>query len=114
MAQVDIRINGYAYTVGCADGEEDHLRAMAEQVEATVNMVRAAGGAGGEARTLMMAALLLADRVHDMKAGISAPPPPPAIPEAPPPAPALDPEILQRLLNAAEQAERIAERLEAA
>ncbi len=34
MAQVTIRINGYPYTVGCEDGEEQHLQAMVEQVEA--------------------------------------------------------------------------------
>ncbi|OYV49576.1 MAG: cell division protein ZapA, partial [Acidocella sp. 20-58-15] len=25
MAQVTIRINGFAYTVGCEDGQEPHL-----------------------------------------------------------------------------------------
>ena len=33
MAQVTVRINGYAYTVGCQDGEEQHLLAMAGEVE---------------------------------------------------------------------------------
>ena len=33
MAQVTLRINGYAYTVGCKDGEEQHLQAMAGEVE---------------------------------------------------------------------------------
>ena len=33
MAQVTVRINGYAYTVGCQDGEEQHLQAMAGEVE---------------------------------------------------------------------------------
>ena len=47
MAQVDIRINGYAYSLGCADGEEQHLRDMAARVEATVGMVKAAGGSQG-------------------------------------------------------------------
>lgn len=109
MAQVDVRINGYSYSLGCADGEEEHLRAMAAKVEATVGMVKAAGGAIGEARTLIMAALLLADRVTDLEAGapvMAAPPPAPA--------PALDPELVERLVHAAEQAERIAAALEAA
>ena len=30
MAQVTVRINGYSYTVGCRDGEEQHLQAMAD------------------------------------------------------------------------------------
>jgi cell division protein ZapA len=107
MAQVDVRINGYSYSLGCADGEEDHLRAMAAKVEATVGMVKAAGGAIGEARTLIMAALLLADRVTDLEAGAP-------VVAAPPPAPALNPQVVERLVHAAEQAERIADALEAA
>ena len=33
MAQVTVRINGYAYAVGCEDGQEAHLLSMVEQVE---------------------------------------------------------------------------------
>jgi cell division protein ZapA len=32
MAQVTVKINGYSYTVGCEDGQEAHLQAMASQV----------------------------------------------------------------------------------
>ena len=31
MAQVTLRINGYAYTVGCKDGASPHLRALEEE-----------------------------------------------------------------------------------
>lgn len=107
MAQVTIRIGGYSYTVGCQDGQEEHLRAMAAKVDETVSILKAASGPGGEARLLMMAALFLADRVHDLET--SGPPP------APPPPPAgLDPAVVDRLARAAEQAELIAGRLERA
>ena len=33
MAQVTVRIKGYAYTVGCQDGEENHLLAMAAEID---------------------------------------------------------------------------------
>lgn len=104
MAQVDIRINGYPYSLGCADGEEDHLRAMADKVEQMTGVVKATGAVVGEARTLVMAALLLADRVSELEAG--APPP------APPAAPGPDPALVARIVRAAEEAERIAEALE--
>ncbi len=68
MAQVTVRINGYSYTVGCEDGQEQHLQAMAEQVETRVNSIKALGGQSGEARLLVLAALLMADELHDMKA----------------------------------------------
>ncbi len=40
MAQVTVRINGYAYTVGCQDGEEEHLQAMADEVERRIDRSR--------------------------------------------------------------------------
>ncbi len=66
MAQLTVKINGYAYTVGCADGQEQHLQAMAEQVESRVDRIRALGSQSGESRLLVQAALLMADELHDM------------------------------------------------
>src|SRR5271163_4760864 len=67
MAQVTIRINGYAYIVGCEDGQESHLERMATEIEQRVNSIKAIGGQSGEARLLMLAALLLADELHDIR-----------------------------------------------
>lgn len=67
MAQMTVRINGYNYTVGCEDGQEAHLRAMADEVEQRIASIKAAGGGSGEARLLVLAALLLADEVHDLR-----------------------------------------------
>lgn len=75
MAQVTIRINGYAYTVGCEDGQEPHLERMAAEIEQRINSIKAIGGQSGEARLLMLAALLLADELHDLRGGQAAPPP---------------------------------------
>jgi cell division protein ZapA len=67
MAQVTIRINGYAYTVGCEDGQEAHLEQMAAEIEQRINGIKSIGGQSGEARLLMLAALLLADELHDTR-----------------------------------------------
>jgi cell division protein ZapA len=67
MAHVTIRINGYAYTVGCEDGQEQHLTQMAAEIEQRINSIKAIGGQSGEARLLMLAALLLADELHDQR-----------------------------------------------
>ncbi len=67
MAQVTIRINGYAYTVGCEDGQEAHLGRMAVEIEQRINSIKAIGGQSGEARLLMLAALLLADELYDLR-----------------------------------------------
>ncbi len=66
MAQVTVRINGYAYTVGCEDGQEGHLQAMAEEVDRRVDSIKALGQQSGEARLLALAALLMADELHDL------------------------------------------------
>jgi cell division protein ZapA len=83
MAQVTIRINGYAYTVGCEDGQETHLEQMAAEIEQRITSIKAIGGQSGEARLLMLAALLLADELHDIrKANAEKPAPSAAKPDA--------------------------------
>ena len=68
MAQVTIRINGYAYVVGCEDGQEMHLQAMAAYVDRRIERIKAIGGQSGEARLLALTALLMADELHDLSA----------------------------------------------
>jgi cell division protein ZapA len=68
MALVTVTINGYAHTVGCEDGQETHLRAMAAAVDQRVQSVKAVAGQGNEAQLLVLAALMLADELHDMRA----------------------------------------------
>jgi cell division protein ZapA len=70
MAQVTIRINGYAYIVGCEDGQEAHLEQMAAEIEQRITSIKSIGGQSGEARLLMLAALLLADELHDLRGGM--------------------------------------------
>ncbi|MBV8913573.1 MAG: cell division protein ZapA [Acetobacteraceae bacterium] len=72
MAQVTLRINGHAHTVGCKDGEEGHLLAMAEEVERRIDKAKALGAQSGESRLLVMAALLMADEIHDMSLELQA------------------------------------------
>jgi cell division protein ZapA len=67
VAQVTVKINGYAYTVGCEDGQEPHLMSMAEQVESRIDSIKAIGGNSGEARLLVLASLLMADELHDLR-----------------------------------------------
>ena len=48
MAQLTLKINGYAYTLACENGQETHLQEMARQVEARIEANRPIGGAAGE------------------------------------------------------------------
>ena len=72
MAQVTLRINGYAYTVGCQDGEEQHLQAMAGEVDRRIETIKASAGPSGEARMLVMASLLMADDLYELNKALQA------------------------------------------
>jgi len=72
MPQVTLRINGYSYTIGCKEGEESHLEAMGAEVTRRIEGVRLAAGPSGEARMLVMAALLMADDIFDLRAKLEA------------------------------------------
>ena len=105
MAKVTVRINGYVYTVGCEDGQEQHLMEMAAEIERKIDSIKAIGGQSGEGLLLVLAALLLADECHDAKkeaAVLRAA----ALRQAPPPA--IDPETSARLRRLAARAEEIA------
>lgn len=64
MAQVTVSINGRSYNVACGDGEEDQLIQLAATVDTRVKQLAGAVGQVGEARLLLMTALLLADDLH--------------------------------------------------
>lgn len=76
MAQVALSIGGNSYTIGCKDGEEDHLRAIAALVDAKAVEARSAVGGVNEARQLVFASLLLADELQDARRGIAPTPKP--------------------------------------
>ena len=105
MAQVTLRINGYAYTIGCRDGEEQHLTAMGREVEQRIDTIKTSAGQSGEARMLVMASLLMADELHELRHRLAATPSAtPANGEA---------RLGRRLSRMAKRAEEIAAGLEA-
>lgn len=65
MAEVAVRIAGRHYRVGCDDGQEDHVRALAARIDAEATRVQRTSGTVPEARLLVMSALLLADRLAE-------------------------------------------------
>jgi cell division protein ZapA len=65
MAQVTIRINGRPYEIGCEDGQEEHLTALADYIDRRVRELGSSVGQVGEARLLVMASLLIADELSD-------------------------------------------------
>jgi cell division protein ZapA len=71
VGQVTVRVGGYSHPVSCEDGQEAHLVALAAEVDKRVNSIKAMGGQFGESRLLLLASLLLADEVHDLKVAVA-------------------------------------------
>ena len=71
MGQVTVRVNGYGHTIGCKDGEEQHVTALAAQIEEKVKLIRGMGGQFSESRMLLHVALLLADEGGDLRGEIA-------------------------------------------
>jgi cell division protein ZapA len=65
MPEVEIVVGGRTFTVACQPGDEDSLRAAALMLDAEARalLAQAQGGRLPEARMLLMAGLMLADRL---------------------------------------------------
>jgi cell division protein ZapA len=68
---VTLEINGKPYVVGCEDGGEPHVRALAARIDEKVRQVAPEAGAPGEARLILMAALMIADDLNEAEAAIA-------------------------------------------
>ncbi len=67
MAQVDVSVNGQSYRIACEDGQEDRLVDLAAMVdEKVIELVNQIGQVGSN-RLLVMAALIIADELVDLK-----------------------------------------------
>ena len=106
MGQVTVRVNGYGHTIGCKDGEEQHVAALAAQIEEKVKLIRGMGGQFSEARMLLHVALLLADEGGDLRGEV-------ARLRSGQPAPAMDPQLAERLARIAERIEGLTQSLDA-
>jgi len=80
--------------------ERNRLIALAADLDRRIEEIKASSGPGGEARLLLMAALLLSDELHELRDG-----------NAPPPV-KQDPKVGRRLRGLAKRAEAIADSAE--
>jgi cell division protein ZapA len=71
MGEVTIHVNGKPYLVGCEDGEEARLSALAADFDAKVRGI-GAQAALGETRLMLMGALVLADEAVVMAERLAA------------------------------------------
>lgn len=72
MANVQVAVNGRTYLVACEDGQEQHLQDLARDFDRRVTALAQSVGQIGENRLLLMAALLLADELGEVRAELLA------------------------------------------
>ncbi len=65
MAQVNLTVNGRVYRMACEDGEEDHVTELGERFDAAINELRGVLGEIGDQRLMVMAGILMTDRLGD-------------------------------------------------
>jgi cell division protein ZapA len=65
MAQISLTVNGRAFPLTCEDGQEARIRRLGQYVDAKVAQFVRGFGQVGEARLLLLAALIIADELAD-------------------------------------------------
>ena len=65
MANVVVTVAERPYTMQCPDGEEEHLRELARLLDTEVQRIRRSVGQVGDIRMLVMAGLMVADRLSE-------------------------------------------------
>jgi cell division protein ZapA len=68
MAHVTVTINGRQYRMACEDGQESHLMRLAEDLERRIGELRGNFGEIGDARLIVMAALMVGDELSEATA----------------------------------------------
>jgi cell division protein ZapA len=70
---LNLQIGGRTYTVACAEGEEAHIQHLGAVIDGKLASMGDMAGQS-EGRSLLFAALLLADELHEAKKAASAAP----------------------------------------
>lgn len=65
MGQVVVTVCGRGYAMQCADGEEEHLAELAQLIDQEVTTIQRSVGQVGDTRLLLMAGLVIADKLAE-------------------------------------------------
>jgi len=69
---VNVTINGRQYRMACEEGQEPRLLTLADNLESRIQDLRGKFGEIGDARLVVMAALIAADELIDARGRIAA------------------------------------------
>ena len=101
MGQINVTVGGRSYPLACRDGEEERLTKLAQHLARKADDLSAALGQMSEPRLLLMAGILVADELHELRES-----------QAVPQSGAPDAATVDVLLRAAERIESLADALE--
>jgi cell division protein ZapA len=65
MTQINATISGRQFRLACEDGQEEHLQALAKDIDQRIIDLRAKFGEIGDTRLTVMAALMVADDLSE-------------------------------------------------
>ncbi len=63
VSQVVVKVNDRPYTMQCDPGEEEHLADLAQLIDTEVSKLKRSFGQVGDTRLLLMAGLVVADKL---------------------------------------------------
>jgi cell division protein ZapA len=66
MSQVTVSINGRQFRMACEDGQEGHLKRLAQDLDQRIEKMRQNFGEIGDTRLTVMAALTVVDELADV------------------------------------------------
>ena len=69
MAQVNVQIGGRAYSVSCNDGDEARVAKLGAYIDRKAEDLTGSIGSMSEPRLLLMASLMIADELFDLRDG---------------------------------------------
>ncbi len=70
MAEVQIKVGGRPYRMACEDGQEGHLQSVAAHLDAEATALKKAFGDLSEMRMLLMAGVMVADKLEARNADL--------------------------------------------
>jgi cell division protein ZapA len=65
MGQVNLTVCGRVHRIACEDGQEEHVEALGVRFDGAINELRGALGEIGDQRLMVMAGILMTDRLND-------------------------------------------------
>ncbi len=67
MAEVSVSINGRPFNIACDEGQEQRVMDLANFVDTRVREIKAAGAGTNEQHLLVLASIVMADEMFDMR-----------------------------------------------